>query len=91
MYKSVLVVLVCALMNLLYYHVSFRHSLIFSVINCAVIFLLDYVTLCICMIILPGGRIDDFQKWIPACVECKSIMAGGFAGYQRMWQSILSL
>ena len=67
MYKCVLVVLVCALMNLLYYHVSFRHSLIFSVINCAVIFLLDYVTLCICMIISPGtGSTAIRSEYLPA-------------------------
>lgn len=67
MYKCVLVVLVCALMNLLYYHVSFRHSLIFSVINCAVVFLLDYVTLCICKIILPGtGTMTIRSGYLPA-------------------------
>lgn len=67
MYKCVLVVLACALINLLYYHVSFRHSLIFSVINCAVVFLLDFVTLCICMILSPGtGPMEIRRAYLPA-------------------------
>lgn len=40
-------------MNLLYYNVSFRQSLIFSAIDYAVIVLVDYVILCFCMIISP--------------------------------------
>ena len=49
--KCIPIILACTFLNLLYYHVSFRQSLIFSVINYAVMVLVDYVILCVCIII----------------------------------------
>ena len=48
--KCVPIIFAYTFMNLLYYNVSFRQSLIFSAIDYAVIVLVDYVILCFCMI-----------------------------------------
>ena len=53
MLKCVPIIFAYTFMNLLYYNVSFRQSLIFSAIDYAVIVLVDYVILCFCMIISP--------------------------------------
>lgn len=67
--KCVPIILACTFMNLFYYHVSFRQSLIFSAINYAVIVLVDYVILCFCMIILPGtGQIVIEKEHLPGLI-----------------------
>lgn len=67
--KCVPIILAYTFMNLLYYHVSFRQSLIFSAINYAVIVLVDYVILCFCMIISPEtGQAVIEKKHLPGLI-----------------------
>lgn len=68
--KCIPIILACTFLNLLYYHVSFRQSLIFSVINYAVMVLVDYVILCVCLIISPEtGRMAVIGRdYLPALI-----------------------
>ena len=68
--KCIPIILACTFLNLLYYHVSFRQSLIFSVINYAVMVLVDYVILCVCLIISPetGKMAVVGRDYLPALI-----------------------
>ena len=67
--KCVPIILAYTFMNLLYYNVSFRQSLVFSAIDYAVIVLVDYVILCFCMILLPGtGQIVIEKEHLPGLI-----------------------
>ena len=64
--KCVPIIFAYTFMNLLYYNVSFRQSLIFSAIDYAVIVLVDYVILCFCMIISPEtGQVVIEKEHLP--------------------------
>ena len=68
--KCIPIILACTFLNLIYYHVSFRQSLIFSVINYAVMVLVDYVILCVCLIISPetGKMAVVGRDYLPALI-----------------------
>lgn len=68
--KCIPIILACTFLNLLYYHISLRQSLIFSVINYAVMVLVDYVILCVCLIISPetGKMAVVGRDYLPALI-----------------------
>lgn len=68
MLKCIPIILIMALLNLVYYEVSFRQSFLFSIISYVMLALIDYVT----VLLGSGGKISE--RWFLQAMISKTVL-----------------